>query len=54
MASRTTMAMLVATEYKKKNRNRGGQQKPAEVSDEDVARQVKGDTRTPHQQAEPD
>ena len=26
---------------KKKNRNRGGQQKPAEVSDEDVARQVK-------------
>ena len=27
---------------KKKNRNRGGQQKPAEVSDEDVARQVKG------------
>ena len=26
---------------KKKNRNRGGQQKPAEVNDEDVARQVK-------------
>lgn len=26
---------------KKKNRNRGGQQKPAEVTDEDVARQVK-------------
>lgn len=26
---------------KKKNRNRGGQQKPTEVSDEDVARQVK-------------
>ena len=26
---------------KKKNRNRGGQQKPAEVSDEDVAHQVK-------------
>lgn len=26
---------------KKKNRNRGGQQKPAEVSDEDVARQIK-------------
>ena len=30
-----------SSKNKKKNRNRGGQQKPAEVSDEDVARQVK-------------
>lgn len=42
VASRTVAAMLkTSNKNKKKNRNRGGQQKPAEVNDEDVARQVK-------------